>query len=213
MIRLSHILPILCVAMVLSATPLPKPAIPQDATLAQSLQNRHSNRQYSGKPLSDQELSNLLWAAYGNNRPGEDKLTVPAALNRHAFTLYVVSRDAVRKYLPLTHSLETICEKDLLGLMEGRGTLGPDAGTAILLTMNPERFTDLAKPGQPDNGVFYLGVEAGAICQDIYLYCAATGLSTVCCGSLHAIEIQRELALPANQKPVLTMIVGHALEK
>ncbi len=213
MIRLSHILPVLCTAMILSATPLPKPAIPQDATLAQALQNRHSSRQYSGKPITEQELSDLLWAACGVNRADENKLTVPAALNRHAFTLYVVTRDGVRKYLPQSHSLETVSEKNLLSLMEGRHTLGPAAGTAILLTMDPARFTDLSKPGQPDNGVFYLGVEAGAICQDIYLYCAATGLSTVCCGSLQASEIQKELGLPASQKPVLTMIVGHAVEQ
>ena len=58
-------------AMILSATEniaLPKPAIPQEASLAAALANRQSHREFGGGELTPQQLSNLLWAAYGQNR-------------------------------------------------------------------------------------------------------------------------------------------------
>ena len=194
-------------AMILSATEniaLPKPAISQEASLAAALANRQSHREFGGGELTPQQLSNLLWAAYGQNR-ADGKLTVPAALNRHAFDLYVLTAKGVTRYDQKANALIPVCDKDLRVMAEGRKTLGPAAAAVILLVAKTDIFSA--------NGDFYLGVEAGAICQDIYLYAATAKLNALCCGSLDAAGLTKALSLPANQKPVLTMVVGPAPEK
>ena len=199
-------LPLLALLGLLSlaaASPLPAPAL--EDGLGKALQNRQTIRNFTGKPLPAQQLSQLLWAAYGVNRP-DGKLTVPAALNRHAFSLYVLTQDGASLYLPKEHRLDQVSPKTLLPLADGSGRLGPAAGTAILLVGNAKVFDDLG--ATPEKAAFYLGVEAGAICQDIYLYCAAQGLGTVCCGSLQADALAKALQLPQGQVPFLTMVVG-----
>lgn len=59
---------------------LPAPVKTGGKPLMQALSERKSIRSYQDKSLSDQTLSNLLWAANGFNRP--DKRTAPTANNR-----------------------------------------------------------------------------------------------------------------------------------
>ncbi|MDP2056519.1 MAG: SagB/ThcOx family dehydrogenase, partial [Thiobacillus sp.] len=48
---------------------LPPPEMAGGKPLMQALKARHSTREFDGKPLPPQVLSNLLWAASGVNRP------------------------------------------------------------------------------------------------------------------------------------------------
>jgi len=54
---------------------LPAPRKETGKPLMQALQLRRSIREYSQRPLSAQILSDLLWAAYGVNRPSARRLT------------------------------------------------------------------------------------------------------------------------------------------
>ena len=186
---------------------LPKPAIPQNASLATALSARQSHREFGGGELTPQQLSNLLWAAYGQNRT-EGKLTVPAALGRHAFELYVLTAKCASHYNRETNLLITVTDKDLRVMAEGRKTLGPASAAVIVLVAKTDVFAEFGTKAD-----FFLGVEAGAICQDIYLYAAAEKLNALCCGSMDAEGLSKALKLSANQKPLLTMIVGPAPEK
>ncbi|MDO9111607.1 MAG: nitroreductase family protein, partial [Desulfatirhabdiaceae bacterium] len=65
----------------LQSVQLPLPQIDGENPLMQVLQKRASSRDFSQEPLPPQLLSNLLWAAYGINRPEIGKRTAPSALN------------------------------------------------------------------------------------------------------------------------------------
>jgi len=55
------------------------------------LMDRASSREFSNENLSDQTLSNLLWAAWGINRPESGKRTAPSAVNRQEIDIYIDS--------------------------------------------------------------------------------------------------------------------------
>ena len=68
---------------------LPDPNLQRKTlTVMQTFKQRKSVREYSAKQLSDQDLSDLLWAAQGKNRE-DGKLTSPTAMNRQEIRLYV----------------------------------------------------------------------------------------------------------------------------
>src|SRR5208283_2783058 len=78
----------------LKTIPLPKPETTGGLPLMQALEQRKTTRAFLDKPLPLQTLSNLLWAAFGVNRPREVKpglgRTAPSAMNRQEVELYVV---------------------------------------------------------------------------------------------------------------------------
>lgn len=56
---------------------------------------RASAREWSDRDLSLQDLSDLLWAANGLNRPEEKKYTASSAQNAHDVDIYVFMKDGV----------------------------------------------------------------------------------------------------------------------
>ena len=86
-------------------TKLPQPNMQRKTlTVMETFQQRKSVREYDVKPLSDQDLGDLLWAAQGQNRP-DGHLTAPTAMNRQEIRLYVFTAKGVSLYNPKEHSL------------------------------------------------------------------------------------------------------------
>ena len=72
---------------------LPDPVRTGGKPLNEALAARQTNRDFSTAPLTDQELSDLLWAANGFNRPDQKKRTAPTAVNRQEVDIYVCRAD------------------------------------------------------------------------------------------------------------------------
>ena len=68
---------------------LPSPQTDIGMPLMQVLKERHSARGFANKSLPAQELSNLLWAAFGINREDSGKRTAPSAMNAQEIDIYV----------------------------------------------------------------------------------------------------------------------------
>ena len=84
---------------------LPAPDKKGGMPLMQALAERHSSKSgYTGAPLSAQELSNLLWATWGVNRP-DGRRTAPSAMNRQEVAVYVVRENGVWRYDAAGHAL------------------------------------------------------------------------------------------------------------
>jgi len=193
-----------CAIAAESTIALPDPALKDDVSLKKSLENRHTTRQFSNRAIPPQELSNLLWAANGSNRK-DGKRTVPAAMGRYAITLYVALPDGLYFYNRDSNHLELKAEGDFRGTSDGR-KMGAQAGAVIIM---------VAKGVNAKNDlrwVGYIGVEAGAITQNIYLYCAAAGFNTVVCGSFDQRKLHEVLQLPVEQDVFLTQVVGYPAE-
>ncbi len=90
-----------------------EPKIDHSKSLVQALKDRKSTREFDSKTLSQQELSNLLWAAWGINRPDSGKRTAPSALNHQEIDVYVVSAEGAYRYDPKNHAMIPIASGDI----------------------------------------------------------------------------------------------------
>src|SRR5271157_1083713 len=82
----------LAVAQELNPVPLPPPQTSGGRPLMQVLKDRHTSREFSTQKLPAQVLSNLLWAAFGVNRPDSGKRTAPSAMNWQEIDIYVATQ-------------------------------------------------------------------------------------------------------------------------
>ena len=101
----------------------PPPDTKGGKPLMQTLSGRATNRSFTAKPLSDKLLGDLLWAAYGVNRPN-GKRTIPTAQNRQDLEIYVLRSDGAWLYDAPKHSLEQVSSSDLRNFLAGISLLG-----------------------------------------------------------------------------------------
>ena len=186
------------------ALPAPKrTAMP----LGEALAARSTHREFSSTPLSDQELSDLLWAANGYNRPEEKKRTAPTAINRQEIDLYVCRADGAYRWDAAENALVQVCTNDLRGLT---GRPGP-SNFALTAPIALVYVIDFARQGmqeRPQDAFKYASVDCGFVGQNVYLHCAAAGLNTVFLGSLRPGEISEALHLPVTSIPLFAQTVG-----
>ena len=177
---------------------LPTPNLKNSVTLKTALEKRKTSRTFSNKALSELDLSNLLWAAYGQNRPN-GKRTVPVARGIYAIEMYVALSDGVYKHELGDNVLKKVTSKDMRAESDSR-KMGAKAPVVLVMVADKDAFDG--------KGSHYIAMEAGAIMQNIYLYCAGYNLNTVVCGSFKPQVWAKALKLPANKYVILTQVVG-----
>ena len=192
-----------------SAADITLPA-PVHATmpLGEALAVRATHRDFSTEQLTDQELSDLLWAANGFNRPDEKKRTAPTAINRQEIDLYVCRADGAYLWDAGANVLRQVSEKDLRGFT---GRMGPNGNFALVAPIALVYVIDYTRQGmqsRPADAFKYASVDCGFVGQNVYLHCAATGLNTVFLGSLDPGKLSEALGLPATQVPLFAQTVG-----
>ena len=183
---------------------LPEPNLQRKMlTVMESFKQRKSVREYSAKMLSDQDLSDLLWAAQGKNRE-DGRLTSPTAMNRQEIRLYVFTSKNVMLYDPQKHSLTQVAEGDHRGIVAAGQDFAKVAPVSLLMVADMEKF---AMKGA--NAQWMVGADAGIVTQNINLFCSAAGLATVTRGTMDQKAISSLLGLNENQIPVLNNPVGY----
>ena len=93
---------------------LPAPKTEGGMPLMQALKERESGREFSSRKLSQETLSNLLWAAWGINRPDGHR-TAPSARNLQDIDVYVAMDDGLYLYEAKNHQLQKILSEDIRG--------------------------------------------------------------------------------------------------
>ena len=179
---------------------LPAPTKSAKMTLMESLQQRHSVRDFSDKAVSDADLSELLWAACGINRPDTKKITAPSAINAQDILVYVCTKDGAWLYVPDGNSLQKVSDKDLRPVVAGRQEAVAVAPVSLVLVSDRTKFGDRAK------GAEVMGaIDAGYVSQNICLACTALGLATVPRMTMDKETLAKELHLDENK----TLLVNH----
>ncbi len=148
---------------------LPDPDREGGRPLMACLNARRSKHRPGKRELTTEQLSNVLWAAWGIN-DAKGKHVTPTAMNRRQIEVYAVLPDGVWLYLPEKHALKRV-------LMEDRRATFDNSG-CILLYAAPvaEQFSPM---------------HVGAIFQNVGLYCASAGLN-------NCVKYQRYDALDAE---------------
>lgn len=182
---------------------LPKPQTEIGRPLMQVLKDRSSTRTFSSEKLPAQVLSNLLWAAFGVNRPESGKRTAPSAMNWQEIDIYVATADGLYVYDAKAQHLNAVLPDDVR----------PQTGTQSFVKDAPVNLVyvaDLAKTksGGEDRDI-YLGADTGFIAQNVYLFCASEGLVTVVRGSVDRPALAKIMKLRPGQKIILAQTVGY----
>jgi len=192
---------VLCSAQ--EAISLPKPQMEGGKSLMQALKERQSGREFSPEKLSPQVLSNLLWAAWGVNRP-DGRRTAPSASNRMEVDIYVATAEGLYLYDAKAHSLQPVVNEDV------RAQTGkqPFVATAPVNLVYVADFAKMGK-GSEENKVFYSAADTGFIAQNVYLFCASEGLVTVVRGMLDRAPLAAAMKLRPDQRIILGQTVGY----
>ncbi|MCP3967795.1 MAG: SagB/ThcOx family dehydrogenase [Lentisphaerae bacterium] len=182
---------------------LPSPEKKGGKPLMECLAKRKTFRRFSPKMLPPQVLSNLLWAAWGINRP-DGKRTAPSALNKQDISLYVVMHSGVYVYDAKANKLVQKKSDDLrqfCGAQEFHKTVP-------LIFVYVSDLSKFGKGGHA-HAKFYAAVDTGLISQNVYLFAASNDLATVVCGWLDRNQLAKKLDLPKNVRVVLSQPVGY----
>jgi nitroreductase len=187
-----------------STIQLPKPEFKHNLSLFEALQRRSSSRSFSQRPLDEQTISNLLWAAFGVNRPETGGRTAPSAVNWQEYDLYLTTNTATSIYRADTHTLELVAAKDLRA-KTGSQEFVPGAPVNVVLVADLTRIG-----GDADtNRLYFVHEDAGYISQNIYLFCASEGLVTVVRATIDRDQLASALSLKPSQRIILAQTVGY----
>jgi SagB-type dehydrogenase family enzyme len=188
----------------LKSIQLPPPQTEIGKPLMQALRQRQSSRSFDSKPLPRQELSNLLWAADGINRPDSGKRTAPSAMNWQEVDVYVALPEALYLYEAKTHTLAPVVGKDLREAT-GKQSFVKDAPLNLVYVADFARITNASE----DDKRLYSAADVGFIAQNVYLYCASQGLAVVVRGSVDRTALSQSMKLRPDQRIILAQTVGY----
>jgi SagB-type dehydrogenase family enzyme len=186
-----------------SAIPLPAPDTTGGKPLMQVLKARHSSRAFSERKLPDQVLSNLLWAAFGVNRPDGHR-TAPSAMNWQEIDIYAFTSDGVFLYDAINHSLQPVVKGDFRA-KAGKQDFVAAAPLNLVYVADFKRV----KSTSPEDASVYTAADCGFIAQNAYLYCASEGLASVVRAWVDHQEVAKLLNLRPEQKVILAQTFGY----
>ena len=186
---------------------LPKPRIEGGRPLMEVLQDRNSSRQFSPKELSPQTMSNLLWAAWGVNRPESGKRTAPSARNKQEIEVYVSRNDGLFRYNAQAHTLEPVSHQDIRAFTGGQEFV-KDAPVNLIYVADYSKLGDTSQ----EQKIYYSAIDTGFIGQNVYLFCASEGLATVVRAWMDKPLLEKKMGLPPSKKVVLAQTVGYPAE-
>jgi SagB-type dehydrogenase family enzyme len=186
---------------------LPTPARSGVVSLEEVLSQRRATREFIPGPLSERQLSQLLWAAQGITG-SEGYRTAPSAGALYPLEIYVVLPAGFYHYDPARHRLDRISAEDLRPAL-CRAALEQqavrEAEAVFVITAVYERT---AQKYGTARGSRYVHLEAGHAAQNLLLEAVALGLGAVSMGAFHDAEVQKALSLSRNHEPLYLIPVG-----
>lgn len=191
-------------AQPLSPIQLKAPEKKAGLSVMETLANRHSTREFSNKNLTLQELSNLLWAANGINRPEKGMRTAPSAMNAQEVDVYVCMEEGAFLYDAKSNQLQPVIQEDLRGLVGGKQTFVKNAPVVLLMV------SDLSKlpGGNSEQTKLMAAIDAGIVSQNISIACSGLGLITVPRASMDKEALAQKLKLKSTQLLLINNPVG-----
>lgn len=186
-----------------STTYLPAANTTGGLPLMQALAQRQSQREFDPAPLPLQMLSDLLWAAAGINRPELAGRTAPSAMNAQEVDVYVALPEGLYRYAAPTQTLHLVTATDVRRVT-GYQDFVDTAPLDLVLVADHARMK-LVPAAQREAFAF---AAAGAMAQNVYLYCASSGLAAVIRAWLDRDALAQAMGLTNDQQVLLSQTVG-----
>jgi SagB-type dehydrogenase family enzyme len=193
---------------------LPPPSRKGMVSLEEAIARRRSVRDFTSEPLSQSQLSQILWAAQGLSERGRYR-TVPSAGATYPLEIFVASGEkgvdeiveGVYQYNVKSHSLaqhlNTDVRRELARAALGQGSIYEAPVDIIICALYRRTLS-----GYGGRGERYVHMEVGHAGQNIYLQATALGLATVAVGAFHDEQVRQVLRLDEQYQPLYIMPVG-----
>ncbi len=189
-------------AVTLVQRALPRPHNSGGMNLFDAFAERRSTRQYVPRELPLQTLSDLLWSAFGVNRPNGDR-TAPYWRHVMVMDIYLAMSDGVWFYEPKAHTLLPHVTEDIRA-KTGKQEFVATAPLNLIYVAHGERM-DVPETERR----LYASVDAAFIGENVYLFCASEGLGSVFRANLDYDELAHALRLPEDQFITFAQTVGY----
>lgn len=168
-------------------------------TLDQALIARHTSRSYDpGRSLSREELSRLLWATTGINRP-DGKRTVPSAMAKYPVDVLAAITEGVYRYEPKDHRLVKVISDDIREKIP-RQEAFKKAAMNILYVINKDKIS-----GGEMN---WADIEIGCMGQSLFLEAVAMGMGSCIYAYVQYDTVTKALGLKETQILRIAQAVG-----
>ena len=184
---------------------LNQPDLKKGISIMEALKKRKTQRDITDKKLTLQQLSELLWAADGVNRP-DGKRTAPAAVAKYAVDIYVVLPEGVYLYDVAKHELTPIVKGDFRKLA-GMQDFVFIAPVNLVYVLNLKNWQNMSRPVPERKRDLWIHCEVGFLVQNVYLYCASEGLGTTVRGMIDENKFSEVIKVKPEQV-VLAQTIG-----
>jgi nitroreductase len=193
-------------ALDLSPIKLTPPDKSRGLSVMKALAARASVREWNGKPLDIKDLSDVLWAGNGINRPDKNLRTAPSYRNVQDISLYVVMKTGAYLYDPKENVLNPIASGDFMSAAAGPQKSVEDAGAVIIIISDLSKFQGSDKCEK----IKWAAIDAGIVVENICIFCAGAGLVTVPRATMDIEKLRVILKLKDTQEPLMNNPVGYA---
>lgn len=183
---------------------LNKPSENRGKSIMEAFAARASVREFSPEELSLQDISDLLWAANGINRPDESKRTAPTAMNSQDIDIYLVMRQGSYLYDAKNHRLILVDSNDNRALVAGGQVNFSHAPLFCVMVSDISRF----KRGEEPLKMTWAAMDAAYVSQNIDLFCAGVELKTRPRVGMDVEKLRAALKLSPTQHPMINNPVG-----
>ncbi len=180
------------------------PTAGSPTTLMEALRNRKSATAFQTQPLSKEMLLDLLWAAWGINRPDSGKRTAPSAMNTQEIDIYVLLSDGVYIYDAKANQILSVLTQDIRAKLGTQGFI-KDAPVQLLFVADYAKY----RIGSQSQKELYSACHTSFIGQNVYLYCASQGLAARFYAGLDRAALNESLKLREDQAIVFAQAVGY----
>ena len=170
-----------------------------------ALSVRASEKEFDTTDLKLQDLSDLLWAANGINRPETGKRTAPSAMNSQDVDVYAVTRMGAYLYDAHKHSLGLVASGDFRKQVAAKQENFAKAPVFLVLVSDLSRFP----AGNDSLRNFWAAADAGIVSQNISLLCASVGLATRVRATMDQAVLSKILKLSPSQRAMLNHPVSN----
>ncbi|CCF82559.1 conserved exported hypothetical protein [Nitrolancea hollandica Lb] len=186
---------------------LPPPSQNGGMSLTEALARRRSVRAFSAQPLTDQQLSQLLWAVQGIT-DGEGHRTAPSAGALYPLEVYLATATGVYHYEPHARQLSRLLGRDTRAALYQAALRQEAIREAPVVFVITAVYARTEERYGVERGTRYIHLEAGHAAQNVLLQATALGLGAVPIGSFSDSEIQTALTLPEDRAPLYLIPVG-----
>jgi SagB-type dehydrogenase family enzyme len=201
-VKVLFVLIFTCIYLAGQTIELPPPQKTGEMPLMEALAKRATIRSFDTTSLSMQQISDLLWASFGINRP-DGRRTAPSASNKQEIDLYVLLKSGAYLYDAQNNKLLQVAPEDLRSqASDERFAVAPVQLIYV---------ADLAKRGEnsEEAKLRTANIDCGYISQNTYLYCTSEGLATGARGTVNRDILISKLNLKPDQRVLLAHSVGY----